>query len=76
MKKYRIIVKIKPNVLDPEGKTIQNAAERLGFSGIHSIRAGKIFEIEVEDHIDHKKVQELAQKVLINPVVEVFEIEG
>lgn len=76
MKKYRIIVKIKPNVLDPEGKAIQQAAERMQFTGINSIRVGKSFEVEVEDNVKKEMVEELAKKFLINPIIEIFEIEG
>lgn len=75
MKKYRVIVKLKANVLDPEGKTISNSAQRLKFTEIQNLRVGKIFEIEGDDNLTLSRVEELAKKILINPVVEVFEIE-
>lgn len=75
MKKYRVIVKLKPNVLDPEGKTIQQAAERLEFKGIKSLRVGKSFEIEADDNVTRSAIEELSRKILINPVIHTFEIE-
>jgi phosphoribosylformylglycinamidine synthase len=75
VKKYRVIVKLKANVLDPEGKTISNSAQRLKFTEIQNLRVGKIFEIEGDDNLTLSRVEELAKKILINPVVEVFEIE-
>ncbi len=75
MNKYKVIVKLKENVLDPEGKTIKQAAERLDFKGLKSLRVGKVFEIETEDSVGKDKIKELTEKILINPVIEVFEIE-
>lgn len=75
MKKYQVVVKLKTNVLDPEGKAIAQAAERLNFKGIESLRVGKYFEIEVEDSFSVEQVKELAEKILINPVIEVYEIK-
>ncbi len=75
MKKYKVIVKLKQNVLDTEGKTIIGTAERLNFTGIKSLRVGKVFEIETEDNIGLTQIEDLAKKILVNPVIEVFEIE-
>lgn len=75
MKKYQVIVKLKQNVLDPEGKTIQQAAERLNFNGIQSLRVGKIFEIEADDSMDITAIEKIANKILANPVIETFEIK-
>ncbi|OHD11227.1 MAG: phosphoribosylformylglycinamidine synthase, purS protein [Spirochaetes bacterium GWB1_36_13] len=76
MKKYRVLVKLKPNVLDPEGNTIKQAAERMGVQGLQSLRTGKVFEIETDDSMTREKIEELAKKVLINPVIQTFEVEG
>lgn len=75
MKKYRIIVKLKENVLDPQGKTIAEAAERMAFKGISSLRAGKVFDLETEDSVTPEAIQELAKKILVNAVIENFEVQ-
>jgi len=75
VKKYRIIVKLKENVLDPQGKTIAEAAERMSFKGIASLRAGKVFDLETEDSVTPETIQELAKKILVNAVIENFEVQ-
>ena len=71
--KYRVILKLKPNVLDPEGNTIKEAGNRLGFNNIKDIRVGKVFEIEIDGNIEEAK--KITEKFLLNPVIEVYEIE-
>ncbi|PKL15097.1 MAG: phosphoribosylformylglycinamidine synthase, purS protein [Spirochaetae bacterium HGW-Spirochaetae-6] len=74
MKKYQVVVKLKPNVLDPQGKAVQQAAERMALKGIGSIRMGKYFEIETEDDVTLESIQVLAKKILTNEVIEIFEV--
>ena len=71
--KYRVILKLKPNVLDPEGNTIKEAGNRLGFNNIKDIRVGKVFEIEIDGNIEEAK--KITEKLLLNPIIEVYEIE-
>ncbi|MBR5738056.1 MAG: phosphoribosylformylglycinamidine synthase subunit PurS, partial [Verrucomicrobia bacterium] len=46
--KAKIIVTPKKAVLDPQGKTVQNALEHIGFKGVKDVRIGKYIEIELE----------------------------
>ncbi|HOJ50645.1 MAG TPA: phosphoribosylformylglycinamidine synthase subunit PurS [Spirochaetota bacterium] len=71
--KYRVILKLKPNVLDPEGNTIKEAGLRIGFNNIKDIRVGKVFEIEIDGNIEDAKT--ITEKLLLNPVIETYEIE-
>ncbi len=71
--KYVIIVKPKKTILDPQGKTIKNVAERYLQSEIKSIRVGKYFEVELENE-DNELVNKLAKNVLSNEVIEDFEV--
>ena len=48
MIKARVTVTLKNGVLDPQGKAIEHALDSLGFSGIGSVRQGKVFDIEVD----------------------------
>ncbi|HUG43502.1 MAG TPA: phosphoribosylformylglycinamidine synthase subunit PurS [Acidobacteriota bacterium] len=74
-----MIVKLKEGVLDPQGQTIQKALAKLGHSKVRSVRQGKCFELEFEDGSDADEVramtEEIARKVLSNPIIEVFEVE-
>ncbi|MGH9339442.1 MAG: phosphoribosylformylglycinamidine synthase subunit PurS [Acidobacteriota bacterium] len=77
--KARVIVKFKEGVLDPQGQTIRRSLNKLGHQQIARVRQGKYFEIEFEGVQDVEKARELieqiAQGVLSNPIIENFEIE-
>jgi phosphoribosylformylglycinamidine synthase len=63
-------VVIKPEILDPQGKAILAALSRSGHSGIRSVRAGKHFDLEVDDSVTDDELAALAGTVLANPVIE------
>ena len=46
--KARVIVTLKPGVLDPQGKAIEGALKSLGVDGVASVRQGKVFDIEID----------------------------
>jgi phosphoribosylformylglycinamidine synthase PurS subunit len=75
----RVVVSVmpKPEILDPQGKAVQGALPRLGFTGISEVRQGKRFELEVEGELTEARlaeVHDLAEKVLSNPVIEDFTV--
>ncbi len=75
--KARVYVSYKDAVLDPQGKTVKNALLSLGYDSIKDVRQGKYFQIEMEDMPEEeakKKLTEMAEKILSNPVIEKFEI--
>ena len=70
-----VYVTLKPDVLDPQGAAIGRACSSLGYDGIGDIRQGKLFEIQLETTDEAKAralVEELAGKLLSNPVIEDF----
>ncbi len=74
----RIRVTLKPTVNDPQGKTIAQALGRLGFDSLESVRAGKFFKVQIEESdraVAESKVTEMCQKLLANPVIEVFDFD-
>jgi len=76
--KARIIVTLKPGVLDPQGKAIQNALSALGFSGVEGVRQGKYIEVELGETDEAKAraaVKEMCEKLLANTVIENYAIE-
>lgn len=78
MIKARITVTLKNGVLDPQGKAIEGGLAALGFSGVGSVRQGKVFDIEL-DHGDRQKAQTdldaMCQKLLANLVIEDYSVE-
>ena len=67
----------KPEILDPQGKAVLGALPRLGFSGVVDVRQGKRFELEVAGEVTDEmlaQVNEMAEKLLSNPVIESFTV--
>ncbi len=73
--KARVLVTLKPGVLDPQGKAIHHALEGLGFAGINDVRAGKLIELELADGVDDAAIEDMCRKLLANTVIENFRIE-
>lgn len=76
--KARIIVTPKKAVLDPQGKTVQNALEHMGYQGVQAVHVGKYLEIELggsDRESARQKIDEACRKFLTNPVIEDFHLE-
>jgi phosphoribosylformylglycinamidine synthase subunit PurS len=67
----------KPEILDPQGKAVQGALPRLGFSGVTDVRQGKRFEITVAGEVTEAvldQVRQMAETLLSNPVIENYTV--
>ena len=76
--KARVAIRLRPDVLDPQGKAIGQALGTLGFSGVDNVRQGKLIELDVEasDAATAKdKVKAMCERLLANPMIEDYEIE-
>ena len=73
--KLRIYVTLKPGVLDPQGKAIHHALEGLGFRGVNDVRAGKLIELDLAEHVGDEEVEAMCRRLLANTVIENFRIE-
>ena len=73
--KIRVHVTLKNGVLDPQGKAIHHALEGLGFAGVNDVRAGKLIELDLADHVLDSEIEEMCRKLLANTVIENFRIE-
>ncbi|WP_339758892.1 phosphoribosylformylglycinamidine synthase subunit PurS [uncultured Hoeflea sp.] len=76
--KARIKVTLKNGVLDPQGKAIEGALGSLGFSGVESVRQGKLFEIELDETDPARAratLEEMSKKLLANTVIENYTVE-
>lgn len=73
-----VTVRLKPGVLDPQGVTISHALGSMGYSGVADVRSGKIFELTLDNgdaDAARAKAEEIADKLLANPVIETYTIE-
>jgi phosphoribosylformylglycinamidine synthase len=76
--KARITVTLKPSVLDPQGKAIEGALGSLGFSGVGSVRQGKVFDIELDTQdrgTAETQLKAMGDKLLANTVVENYHVD-
>jgi|TARA_B100001059_G_scaffold2060_1_gene1712 phosphoribosylformylglycinamidine synthase len=76
--KFSVIVTLKKDVLDPQGKVVQNTLINIGMNKLKSIRQGKHFEIDVEEEdasTAEKKVDEMCKKLLVNLIIEDYKIK-
>ena len=76
--KFSVTVTLKKDVLDPQGKVVQNTLFDMGMNNLISIRQGKHFEIEINEIdkvIAKKKVDEMCKKLLVNLIIEEYKID-
>ena len=75
--KFSVTVTLKKDVLDPQGKVVQNTLVNMGMDNLKNIRQGKHFEIEVDEN-DYsnaeRKVDEMCKKLLVNLIIEDYKI--
>jgi phosphoribosylformylglycinamidine synthase subunit PurS len=70
-------VMLKPEILDPQGKAVHGALQRLGVPGVADVRQGKRFEIEIEGALTDDRmsqVHSVAESLLSNPVIEDYTV--
>jgi len=74
--KAHVFVSLKRSVLDPQGKTIQGALNKMGYKGLQDVRQGKYFEIALNGSLSKEEaqveVERIAREVLTNPVIEEY----
>jgi phosphoribosylformylglycinamidine synthase subunit PurS len=76
--KAKIIITPKKAVLDPQGKTVQNALAHMGYPGVGAVHVGKYLEIELmggDKDAARKQIDEACHRILSNPVIEDYRFE-
>ena len=74
MARVVVDVMLKPEILDPQGQAVQSALARLGVSGVTSVRQGKRFEIEIDGTADASQLNQMANTLLANTVIEDYTV--
>ena len=75
--KISVIITLKKDVLDPQGKVIHQTLDGMGFNDLNEVRQGKYFEIDTKENDPKKakdKVEDMCKKLLANLVIENYEI--
>ena len=76
--KARVTVYPRREILDPQGKAIRDALNRVGFPGVEDVRAGKSFEISLgssDPEAANRELRDMCEKLLANTVVEDYSVE-
>ena len=75
--KFSVKITLKKDVLDPQGKVVQQTLQNMGLDTLENLRQGKYFEIEVNENNENKakdKIEDMCKKLLANLIIEDFEI--
>ena len=75
--KFSVKITLKKDVLDPQGKVVQQTLQNMGMDTLKNLRQGKYFEIEVNENNENKakdKIEDMCKKLLANLIIEDFEI--
>jgi phosphoribosylformylglycinamidine synthase len=77
--KAKIVITPKKAVLDPQGKTVQNALAHMGYAGVSAVHVGKYIEIDLASGADRvaaqKALDDACHKFLSNPIIEDYRLE-
>ena len=76
--KFSITVVLKKDVLEPQGKVIEQTLKNMGMNTLTSLRQGKYFEINIDEKTESvalKKIDDMCQKLLVNLIIEDYNIK-
>ena len=76
--KLRVLVKLRPGIMDVQGAAVQRALVGLGFGDLRDLRVGKVIEVDVDAptaDAARARVDAMCRQLLANPVLEDYTIE-
>ncbi|MGH7353810.1 MAG: phosphoribosylformylglycinamidine synthase subunit PurS [Candidatus Rokuibacteriota bacterium] len=77
--RVRVLVRLKPGILDVQGAAVQRALAGLGFGDVRDLRVGKLIEVDVDAPTDaaaHARVDAMCRRLLANTILEDYSIEA
>ena len=77
--RVRVLVRLRPGIMDVQGAAVQRALIGLGFGDLRDLRVGKVIEVDVDAPTEaaaRDRVDEMCKKLLANPVLEDYTIEA
>ena len=70
--KVQVLIRPKVGILDPQGQTVEQALQALGFEGVRDVHVGRLIELDVDDA---SRVPDMCERLLSNPLIEDYEIQ-
>ena len=78
--RFKILIRLKNQILEPQGKVIEQSLKSLGFEEFSNIRQGKLIEIDLPDSLNERemleKIDAACKKLLVNEIIEEYEVLG
>ena len=78
--RIKILIRLKSQILEPQGKVIEQSLKSLGFEEFSNIRQGKLIEIDLPDSLNEKersqKIDVACKRLLVNEIIEEYEVLG
>lgn len=78
--RIKILIRLKNQILEPQGKVIEQSLKSLGFKDFSNIRQGKLIEIDLPDSLNEEerslKIDTACKKLLVNEIIEEYEVLG
>ena len=76
--KLRVLVRLRPGIMDVQGAAVQRALVGLGFGDLRDLRVGKVIDVDVDapsPAVARARVDDMCKQLLANPVLEDYTIE-
>jgi phosphoribosylformylglycinamidine synthase subunit PurS len=75
--RFRVLIRPKDGILDPQGQAVERALPALGYEGVSNVHVGRMVELDVPGNGDVAgRVAEMCEKLLSNPLIESYEVEA
>ena len=78
--RIKILIRLKSQILEPQGKVIEKSLSNLGLKNLSNIRQGKLIELDIPDKLSKEERDELitsaCKKLLVNEIIEEYEVLG
>ena len=78
--RIKILIRLKKQILEPQGKVIEQSLNNLGFEGLRNIRQGKLIELDLPENINQEEkdiiISLACKKLLVNEIIEEYEVLG
>ena len=78
--RIKILIRLKSQILEPQGKVIEKSLSNLGLKNLNNIRQGKLIELDIPDKLSNEERNELitsaCKKLLVNEIIEEYEVLG
>ena len=75
--KFEVLVQLKAGLLDPQGRAVEGSLPAMGWTNVSGVRVGRHVELTIEadsEQAAQDQAEEMAQRLLSNPVIEDFQI--